>query len=242
MPQPMDKIALITGASRGIGAATARLLGSRSYAVAVNYTKGKDAAESVVADIVGRGGKAIAVKADVARPDEITAMFAMVDRELGPVTALVNNAAFNPSAAFEETSLEVLEQVYRTNVFGAYLCAQEAVKRMKQSGGAIVNVSSQAATFGGNQLTAYASSKAAVNCLVLGMARELAAYNIRVNNVSPGIIDTGVHPQAKAEQLKASIPLGRMGEPEEVAQAIAWLLSDEASYVSGIVLPVAGAR
>jgi NAD(P)-dependent dehydrogenase (short-subunit alcohol dehydrogenase family) len=245
----MSKVALITGASRGIGAATAKKLAAEGYAVAVNYVGNKDKADSVVADIVKAGGKAISIQADMGKEDDILHMFETLDKELGPVTALVNNAALNrthASGMVEEMTLEVLEAVYRVNVFGVFIACREAVKRMKQAGGGgIVNVSSEAGKFGGNRMTHYASSKAAINTMTIGFAREVAPHNIRVNVVSPGVIDTDAHATATPERLaglKASIPMGRMGSPEEVAEAIYWLLSDSSSYVSGTILSVHGAR
>lgn len=242
-------VALVTGASRGIGAATARTLASLGYAVAVNYVGNRDKAEEVVADIVKAGGKAIAVQADMGIEADITRMFATIDRELGTLTALVNNAAINrthSSGALEDMPWELVEAVYRVNVFGVFAACREAIVRMKKAGGGgIVNVSSEAGKYGGNRMTHYASSKAAINTMTIGLAREVGPHNIRVNTVSPGVIDTDAHSTATPERiagLKASIPLGRMGTPDEVANVIAWLLSDESSYVSGAVLSVNGAR
>ena len=245
----MTKIALVTGASRGIGAATAIQLAADGYAVCVNYMGSKDKADQVVADITKAGGKAIAVQGDMGVEADILRLFNTADKELGPVTALVNNAALNRthgSGAVEEMPLELLESVYRVNVFGVFIACREAVKRMKQAGGgAIVNVSSEAAKFGGNRMTHYASSKAAINTFTIGFAREVAPYGIRVNTISPGIIDTDAHSTATPDRLEGllkSIPMGRMGTPEEVAQSIAWLLSEKASYVSGASLSITGAR
>lgn len=240
------KTAIITGASRGIGAATARLLAHRGYAVVVNYSHSREAAERVVKDIAEARGKAIIVKADMGVESEVVSLFGAVYREFGAVDVLVNNAAISPSYAVEDTQYAVLENLFRINVFGVFIACREAIKYMKKGkGGAIINVSSEAARFGGNKMSHYAASKAAINTFSIGLAREAAANNIRVNVVSPGIIDTDVHVSATPERLaaiKASLPLGRMGKAEEVAETIAWLASDEASYVSGSLLSVAGAR
>ncbi len=240
------KTAIVTGASRGIGAATAKLLAGQGYQVAVNYGKSREEADKVVADIARHGGKAIAVQADMGVEDDVLRLFEVVSKELGPVKALVNNAAINPSCLVEETDYAMLAAVFCVNVLGAIVACREAVKIMKANGGgAIVNVSSEAARFGGNKMSHYAASKAAINTFSIGFAREAAAHNIRVNIVSPGIIDTDAHAGATPERLaalKSSLPTGRMGKPEEVAETIAWLLSGAASYVSGSVVSVAGAR
>jgi len=240
----MKKVAIVTGASRGIGAATARLLGARGYAVAVAYHFQKAKAEEVAHSMEN----AIIVQADMGVEGNITRLFETVDKQLGPVTALVNNAAINlksGSGTVEEMPWEDVESVFKTNVVGVFASCREAVKRMKVAGGgAIVNVSSEAGRFGGNKMTHYAASKAAVNTFTVAFAREAAAHKIRVNAVSPGVIDTGVHGEnpERLATLRASLPLGRMGKPEEVAETIVWLLSDAASYVSGSILTVAGAR
>ena len=245
----MSKVALVTGASRGIGAATAIQLAADGYSVCVGYLGGRDKAEDV-ADVISKaGGKAITVQADMGIEADIMRLFATIDKEFGPVTALVNNAALNRthgSGTVEEMPLELVESVYRVNVFGVFATCREAVARMRKAGGgAIVNVSSEAGKFGGNKMTHYASSKAAINTFTVGFAREVAAYNIRANVVSPGVIDTDAHSTATPERLaalNASIPIGRMGTAAEVAQTISWLISDKASYVSGSILSVTGAR
>ncbi|MBV8938583.1 MAG: SDR family oxidoreductase, partial [Alphaproteobacteria bacterium] len=185
----------------------------------------------------------------IGKEAEILALFAAVDAAFGPVTALVNNAALNRthgSGTVEEMPLALIQEVFAVNVFGVFIACREAIKRMKPAGGgAIVNVSSQAATFGGNKMAHYAASKAAVNTLTIALAREAAAHGIRVNAVSPAVIDTDAHKDADEERrryLNASLPMGRMGTPEETAEAIAWLLSPQASYISGAILPVSGAR
>ena len=242
----MRKIAIVTGASRGIGAATAKLLASHDYAVCVNYNSAKDKAEALVNAIQRNNGSAIAVQADMSSESDIVNLFAIVDKELGPVSVLVNNAGTNGGMCeVENITSDCLQSVFATNVFGTFLACREAVKRMKVTGGNIVNVSSEAAKFGGNRLAHYAASKAAINTFTIGFAREVAPLNIRVNTVSPGVIDTEIHhassPDRIANLLK-TIPMGRMGTPEEVAEIIAWLISDKASYISGAILPVTGSR
>lgn len=243
----MKKVAIVTGASRGIGAATAELLAKQEYAVCVNYNTGKEKAESVVNAIKANGGKAIAIQANLACEADIINLFALVDAELGPVTALINNAGINGGICdVENITADCLHSVFATNVYGTFIASREAVKRMKQNGGGnIVNISSEAAKFGGNKLAHYAASKAAINTFTIGFAREVAPYNIRVNTVSPGVIDTEIHHQSAPERIKAllnSLPMGRMGTPQEVAELIYWLLSDKSSYISGAILPVTGSR
>jgi NAD(P)-dependent dehydrogenase (short-subunit alcohol dehydrogenase family) len=238
------KVAIVTGASSGIGAATAKLLGSQGYAVAVHYNSNAQGADKTVDSILTQGGKAIAVKADLHFENEIISLFETIDTKLGSVTALVNNAGHNGGiAAVESITSERLQSVFSVNVFATFICCREAIKRMKQTSyGSIVNVSSEAAKFGGNHLAHYAAAKAAINTFTIGFAREVAAYKVRINAISPGVIDTGVHPQERLQKLQDSIPMGRMGTAEEVAASIAWLLSDEASYVSGSIMSVTGAR
>jgi len=242
-----NEIVLVTGASSGIGASTARLLGSKGYYVCVNYCDNAESAQTVVDAIAANGGKAVPLRADIRKEKEIVSLFKRIDRDYGIVTALVNNAGENGGLrTCEEITVDFLKSVFALNVFGVFTCIREAVKRMKQiRRGSIVNISSEAATFGGNRLTHYAASKAAINATTKGFARELAPFNIRVNAVSPGVIDTDIHKGISPKQreiLKHSLPLGRMGKPGEVAQTIAWLLSDEASYVSGSIVSVSGAR
>lgn len=243
----MKKVAIVTGGSRGIGAATAKLLAKHDYAVCVNYNNAKEKAEALVNAIRAKGGNAIAVKADLASEVDIINLFAIVDLELGPVTALINNAGTNGGICeVENITADCLHSVFATNVYGTFIASREAVKRMKQhGGGCIVNVSSEAAKFGGNKLAHYAASKAAINTFTIGFAREVAPYNIRVNTVSPGVIDTEMHHAASPERIAAlinSLPMGRMGTPDEVAELIYWLLSDKSSYISGAILPVTGSR
>lgn len=243
----MTQVAIITGSSRGIGAATAKLLAKNGYAVCVNYCSGHDAANKLVDFITQAGGKAIAVQADIAKEQDILRLFETVDQELGPVTALINNAGINGGiCAVEDIESQSLEKVFATNVFGVFYTCREAVKRMKKVGyGGIVNISSEAAKFGGNRLAHYAASKAAINTFTIGFAREVAAHNIRVNTVSPGVIDTEMHhgsPPERIQALKDSLPMKRMGTPEEVAESILWLLSDKSAYVNGTIIPITGAR
>jgi NAD(P)-dependent dehydrogenase (short-subunit alcohol dehydrogenase family) len=243
----MKKVAIVTGASRGIGAATAKLLARNGYAVCVNYSTGKEQAHEVVTAIEADGGTALAVQADVSLEADIINMFDTVEKELGPISALVNNAGLTGNRCpVEEVTADCLHSVFATNVYGTFLCCREAVKQMKTHiGGSIVNISSEAARFGGNRLAHYAASKAAINAFTIGFAREIAQYNIRVNTISPGIIDTEMHANTLPERvqaLKNTVPMGRMGTVNEVAESILWLLSDKASYLSGTVIPVAGGR
>lgn len=243
----MNKIAIITGASRGIGAACANLLAKQGYAVCVNYQQSKAQADAIVAAITQQHGKAIAVQANMANEADILRLFETVDTTFGPLTGLVNNAGTNGGVCdVENVTLEQLENVFATNVYGTFIACREAIKRMKpQKYGNIVNVSSEAAKFGGNRISHYAASKAAINAFTIGFAREAAAYNIRVNTVSPGVIDTEMHHNSSPERianLLKSLPMGRMGQADEVAELIGWLLSDQSAYVSGAVIPITGSR
>ena len=248
----MGKVLLVTGASRGIGAATARLAATQGYAVVVNYATDTAAAAQLVQAIQAGGGTAVALQADVSREEQVLALYARIDREFGRLDALVNNAGVVDRAQrLAEQSLARWQRLFAINVYGTLLCAREAVRRMSTRqggrGGAIVNVSSVAATLGGaGQYVDYAATKGAVDSLTVGLAREVAAEGIRVNAVRPGIIATDIHASGgqpeRARQLAPQIPLQRAGTAEEVAQAIVWLLSDAASYCTGSILDVAGGR
>ncbi len=244
----MTEVAIVTGASRGIGAATARLLGASGYAVCVNYLVADEAAARVVADVERAGGRAIAVQADVASPDDVGRLFEESDAQLGRLTALVNNAGVHgPRSAFAALEREAIEEVFAVNVLGLMACTRAAIARMSRrnggAGGAIVNVSSGAATQGSAfDGVPYAASKGAVSSFTVGVAQEVAADGIRVNAVSPGLIWTDMPPEEKLERVGPAIPAGRAGEPEEIAEAIRWLLSPQASYVTGANLRVAGGK
>jgi NAD(P)-dependent dehydrogenase (short-subunit alcohol dehydrogenase family) len=248
----MTKTILITGASRGIGAACALLAAGRGYQVAVNYRSDADAAAQVVRAIESAGGSAFAVQADVSREDEVLRMFAEVDARWGRLDALVNNAGILArQMRVEQMDAARIGRILATNVTGSFLCAREAVLRMSTrhggSGGAIVNVSSRAGVLGAaGEYVDYAASKAALDALTIGLAKETANEGIRVNGVRPGLIDTDMHASGgepgRIERLKSSVPMGRGGEAEEVARAILWLLSDEASYTTGSFIEVSGGR
>jgi NAD(P)-dependent dehydrogenase (short-subunit alcohol dehydrogenase family) len=248
----IDGVMIVTGASRGIGAATARLASLRGYAVCVNYNSGREAAGRVTDAIVSAGGRAIPVAADISSEAEVVAMFETVDRELGVPTALVNNAGIlELQMRVDAMDAERIDRVLRINVTGAFLCAREAVRRMSTArggiGGAIVNVSSMASRLGSpGEYVDYAASKAAVDALTIGLSREVAAEGIRVNAVRPGIIYTDIHASGgepgRVDRVKESVPMRRGGQPEEVAEAILWLLSGAASYCTGTFIDVSGGR
>lgn len=246
----MTKVAIITGASRGIGAATARLAASAGYAVCVNYIRNAAAAYQVVADIEEKGGRAIAVAADVAVEQEVELLFEEVDRQLGRLTALVNNAGIlETQMRLDRMDAARLNRILTTNVIGAFICAREAVLRMSTRhggvGGAIVNVSSGAARSGSpGEYVDYAASKGAVDTMTIGLATEVAQEGIRVNAVRPGFIYTDMHASGgepnRVDRVKTRVPLQRGGTVEEVARAILWLLSDEASFSTGTFIDVTG--
>ncbi len=241
---------LITGGSRGIGGATAKLAAASGHRVCINYRQNREAAARVVDEIRASGGDAMAVRADVGDASQVVELFDEAARRFGPVTALVNNAAvLERQAAFVDIEPKRFERILRTNLLGVFLCAREAVRRMSVSrggdGGAIVNVSSVAARTGSpNEYVDYAASKGAVETLSRGLAREVAAEGIRVNVVRPGFIHTSMHADGgepdRVERLAGQVPLQRGGEPVEVAKAIVWLLSDEAAYVVGAEIDVSG--
>lgn len=248
----IDRVAIITGSSRGIGAATARLLAKEGYRVCVNYRSNENAANAVISELASCGATAIAVQADVGREDDAIRMFQTVDQELGQVTTLVNNAGtVLPQIRVEDMDAARINHILTTNVTGAFLCCREAVKRMSTirggRGGSIVNVSSAASRIGSaGEYVDYAASKGAVDTLTRGLSLEVAAEGIRVNCVRPGFIYTDMHASGgeadRVDRLADSIPLKRGGAPEEVAHAIVWLLSDQASYVTGTFIEVAGGR
>ena len=248
----MQQVLLVTGASRGIGAATAVLAAQKGYAVAVNYTANASAANAVVRQIRAAGGKALALQADVAQEDQVLALFAAVDAELGRLTALVNNAGvIDVAARVDEMGTARLKRMFEVNVIGSIVCAREAVRRMSTrhggSGGAIVNLSSAAARLGApGQYVDYAAAKGAIDTFTIGLAKEVAAEGIRVNAVRPGLIETDIHASGglpdRVRQLAHQVPMQRGGTAEEVAQAIVWLLSPEASYTTMAILDVAGGR
>lgn len=243
---------LITGGSRGIGAATAKLAAERGYAVCISYVRNEAAADAVVDSIVSLGGTALAVRADVADADDVARLFRTVEEKLGRLDALVNNAGIlETHMRVERMDAGRLQRVFAANVFGSFHCAREAVLRMSTArggrGGAIVNVSSIAARLGSpNEYVDYAASKAAVDALTLGLAKEVAAEGIRVNAVRPGVVYTEIHASGgepgRVDRVKSAVPMQRGGQPEEVARAILWLLSDEASYTTGTLLDVGGGR
>jgi NAD(P)-dependent dehydrogenase (short-subunit alcohol dehydrogenase family) len=244
------RVVIVTGASRGIGAATARLAAERGYAVCVNYVKNRPAADAVVADIVGAGGRAIAVAADVASEPDVVRLFDTVAADLGPIGALVNNAGIlDRQMRVEQMDAARLNRIFAVNVTGSFLCAREAVRRMSTrrggAGGAIVNVSSAASRLGSpNEYVDYAASKGAINTMTIGLSKEVALDGVRVNAVRPGLIHTDIHASGgepdRVHRLQHSMPMQRGGDPVEVARAILWLLSDEASYSTGTFIDVAG--
>ena len=248
----MAGIVVITGSSRGIGAASALLAAKRGWAVCVNYVTQADRAEQVVAAIRAGGGKAIAVRADTAREADVKRLFERVDADLGRLTALVNNAGITGRAGRLETfDAATMRRVLEVNVIGTLLCTQEAVKRMSTKlggqGGAIVNVSSVAAQLGGaNQWIPYGAAKGAVNSITTGSAKEFAAEGIRVNAIMPGLIDTEIHVEAgvgdRLQKVISQVPMGRIGTAQECAEAILWLMSGEAAYMTGANLLISGGR
>jgi len=245
-------LVVVTGASRGIGAAVALLAGARGYAVAVNFVRDEAAAQEVVCRIVTAGGRAIAIQGDVAREDDVLRLFQTAERELGPLRALVNNAGVTGGLTrVEALSVETVTRVLAVNVIGTALCAREAIRRLSTrnggSGGAIVNISSLAARTGGaHEWVHYAASKGAINSFTIGLAREVAAEGIRVNAVAPGLIESDLHAASGApdrpERLSPTVPMRRVGTAPEVAAGVLWLLSPEASYTTGTILEIGGGR
>jgi NAD(P)-dependent dehydrogenase (short-subunit alcohol dehydrogenase family) len=245
-------VAIVTGGSRGIGAAIAKGLAADGYVVAVNYASNESAASQTVAEIVASGGAAIAVAADVANEDDVVRLFETVDRRFGALTVLVNNGGVTAGMSrLEELTAAALERVFAVNVFGAFLCCREAVRRMSRSrggaGGAIVNVSSRAARLGGSgEWIHYAASKGALDTLTIGLGREVAREGIRVNAVAPGLIATELHAAAglpeRVERMAPTVPIARAGTAEEVATCVRFLVSPAAAYVTAAILPVSGGR
>lgn len=246
------KTLLVTGGSRGIGAAVSKLAAAAGYRVAVNYVSNAQAADAVVTDIEKAGGAAFAVPGDVGSEADVLAMFETLDKRYGPLDALVNNAGIVAAKSrFDAMEMDRFERMMRINVVGSFLCAREAVRRMSTvhggKGGVIVNVSSVAAAIGGsNEYVDYAASKGAIDTFTVGLAREVATEGIRVNAVRPGTIETEIHASGgqpdRAARVAPSIPMKRAGKADEVAQAILWLLSDKSSYATGAILDISGGR
>lgn len=243
---------IVTGASRGIGAAVARRAAKSGYAVAVNYCNGESEAKELVSAILAAGGRAAAIRADVSRERDVLDLFQNAERELGPIKALVNNAGVTGGfARVEDVTAAAIEKVFAVNVTGAILCAREAVRRMSTkrggAGGAIVNVSSRAARYGSaGEWVHYAATKGAIDSFTIGLAREVATEGIRVNAVAPGLVETGLHAAngepGRLQRLMGTIPMQRAGQPHEVAEAVLWLLLPAASYTTGAILEIGGGR
>jgi NAD(P)-dependent dehydrogenase (short-subunit alcohol dehydrogenase family) len=248
----MSRVVLITGASRGIGAATARLAAARGYSVCVNYRRNRDAADNVVREVEAAGARAVAVAADVGIEADVVRLFEACESSLGPLDALVNNAGIlETQMRVEAMDAARIHRLFATNVVGAFLCAREAVRRMSTThggrGGAIVNVSSGAARLGSpGEYVDYAASKGAVDTMTIGLAREVAQEGIRVNAIRAGFIYTEIHASGgepnRVERVRTRVPMKRGGQPDEVAHAILWLLSDEASYTTGAFIDVTGGK
>ncbi|MCQ4297538.1 SDR family oxidoreductase [Pseudomonas stutzeri] len=248
----MSRVMLITGASRGIGAATARLAAHQGYALCLNYHQREDAANQVLEQVRAAGASAITIKADVADENQVLHMFAVIDREFGRLDVLVNNAGMlEQQMRLERMDAARWARVLGTNVIGSFLCAREAIKRMSTQhggqGGSIINLSSIAARLGApGEYIDYAAAKGAIDSMTLGLAKEIAGEGIRVNAVRPGVIHTDIHASGgepdRIERVKASVPMGRGGQAEEIAEAILWLASEQASYTTGALLDVSGGR
>ncbi|WP_456027045.1 SDR family oxidoreductase [Pseudomonas capeferrum] len=249
---PQAPVILITGGSRGVGAATARLAAARGYDVAISYVSDEAAALAVANDVKAAGRRALAVRADSAEPEQVAALFVAVDREFGRIDVLVNNAGIlGPQSRLEDLGFARMQRIFAVNAIGPMLCAQQAVKRMSHRhngrGGVVINVSSGAARLGSpNEYIDYAASKGALETFTIGFAKEVARDGIRVNCIRPGHIYTDMHASGgepgRVDRVKDSIPMGRGGQPEEVARAILWLASDEASFITGTFLDVTGGK
>ncbi|MBV9348058.1 MAG: SDR family oxidoreductase [Pseudolabrys sp.] len=241
-------VLLVAGGSRGIGAAAARMAGSRGYDVAVNYHSNANAAAAVVTAVQKAGGKAVALQGDMATEADIKRVFNETTAKLGPITHFVHSSGIiGPMSRLDEAKTETIKECLDTNTFGALLCLRECVQRMSTKhggkGGAIVLLSSMAATIGGgNECVWYAASKGAIDSLTVGIAREVAREGVRVNAIAPGMIDTDIQPPGRMERIAPMVPMGRGGTPEETAEAILYLLSEQASYVTGAILRVSGGR
>lgn len=248
----MSKIILITGGSQGIGAATAMLASAEGYTVCINYLQNHEAANAIVTNIRKQGGEAHAFQADVAEEREVERMFSTIDKNVGRVTALANNAGIVAKRQrVSEMTAERLHKMFDTNVIGSFLCAREAIKRMSAknggAGGAVVNISSVASRLGSAfEYVDYAASKGAIDAFTIGLSKEVAEENIRVNAVRPGITYTDIHAKGgepdRPERMKGNIPMKRPGQPDEIAKTILWLLSDDASYITGAIVDVSGGR
>jgi NAD(P)-dependent dehydrogenase (short-subunit alcohol dehydrogenase family) len=246
------KIMLITGASRGIGASTALLAAEQGYRVCINYRYNQQSAENLVQQIRQSGGDACAIQADISQEQQVVTLFQQLDQQMGTISALVNNAGIlETQTTLENLDAARLQRVFQTNVFGSFLCAREAVKRMSTDhggkGGSIVNVSSAASRLGSaNEYIDYAASKGAIDSMTIGLSKEVAEQGIRVNAVRPGFIYTEMHADGgepgRVDRVKSMVPMKRGGHPEEVANAILWLLSDQASYITGSFIDIAGGR
>ena len=247
--QHFPRVVIVTGASRGIGAAIARLAAREGASVAVNYASSEAPARQVVADIQAAGGKALAIQGDVARENDILRLFDAVQTQLGPIEGLVNNAGVTGRMApVIEANADQIAQILAVNVTGSFLCAREAMRRMAKSrggsGGVIVNLSSIAARIGGGgEWVHYAASKGAIDTFTRGFAKEAGPEGVRVNAIAPGLIETDMgSPPGRMERLLSTVPLGRGGQPEEVAEAVVWLLSPASSYVHGAIVEIGGGR
>lgn len=248
----MEKVLLVTGSSSGIGASVAAMAATAGYSVCINYNKSPQKAEELKERIGKSGSRVITVQADVSSEADVLRLFETLDSKLGTITHLVNNAGVITSIEkFEETTFAQLQEVFSVNVIGSFLCAREAVKRMSSrnggKGGAIVNLSSAAAKLGSpNEFIDYAATKGAIDTFTIGLSKEVGEFGIRVNAVRPGLIQTDIHAHAgdpnRTERLKNNVPMKRVGSPDEVANAIMWLLSDSASYVTGSFIDVSGGR